>query len=116
MDDHGVVRELVEKGVDDGVPVDRLLGPAGLVARNGAEDFREVVIELPRRLTTDGLIAVGGPGENGFEAWPETCDELPARAVGVLDGVGRNPRLGAYRPADTPKGDAAASGGSKARA
>lgn len=111
MSYHGVVRELLEEGLDDWVPVDRLLGLAEDVAPEGAEEVRDVAVELLRWLLAGGLTAVGDLGESGFEAWPETGDELLAKAVRVLDGFGWSPQGGAYWLANTPKGDAAASGG-----
>ncbi|GHI09668.1 hypothetical protein AQI88_41385 [Streptomyces cellostaticus] len=115
MPDYGVVRELIEEGLDDWVPVDRLLGLAEDVAQDRAAGFRDVATDLLRWLLTSGLMAVGDLGGSGFEAWPETGDELLAKAVRVLDGFDWNPQGGAYWLANTPKGDAAASGGEEPR-
>ncbi|WP_406165127.1 hypothetical protein [Streptomyces sp. NBC_00996] len=110
MNDHAIFRELTEEGLDDWVPVDRLLGLAEDVAQARGADFRDVAAELLRRLLDSGLMAVGDLGDSGFEAWPDSGDELLAKAVRVLDGFDWDPRLGAYWLANTPKGDAAASG------
>ncbi|MGC4987498.1 hypothetical protein ACLQ18_44230 [Streptomyces sp. DT193] len=110
MNDHDIFRELIEEGLDDWVPVDTLLGLAEDMAEDRGAKFRGVAVDLLTLLLNSGLMDVGDLGESGFEPWPERGDELLAKAVAVLDGFDWFPQLGAYWLANTPKGDAVASG------
>lgn len=100
-----IVCELLVEGLDDWVPVDRLIGLAREAAERSRSDFRAVAIEVLTHLVRDGFMIVGELGGGGFEAWPGSADEVLERAVAALDGVHWAPAGGGFWLMNTPKGD-----------
>ncbi|MFF8861234.1 MULTISPECIES: hypothetical protein [unclassified Streptomyces] len=100
-----VIGELLEEGLDDWVPVDRLIGLAQETVERSGRDFRDVARETLTQLLGRGLMEVGDLGESGFEAWTGTPDALVRRVVSTLEEFDWLPQGGACWLANTAYGD-----------
>ncbi|MFI1585295.1 hypothetical protein [Embleya sp. NPDC020630] len=79
-----VARKLLIEGLDDWLPIDRILD----VVRDGApeaEDFHENVMSILEKLLMEGLMQAGDLGEAGFEAWAGTAESMLPRLHTGLD-------------------------------
>ncbi|KUO05179.1 hypothetical protein [Streptomyces caeruleatus] len=105
MDSEAIVRELLVEGLDDWVPVDRLVGLAREESERSGTDFRSLAVRLLGDLVKDGLMDVGELGDTGFEPWTGDTDTVLARIVAALDQVDWRPAGGVCWLANTPEGD-----------
>lgn len=103
-----IIRELLEEGRDDWVPVDRLVGLAQETAERSGRDFRDVAGEALTHLVSGGLMEVGDIGDSGFEAWSGAPDAVVKRVVSTLEEFGWLPQGGACWLANTPAAGRAA--------
>ncbi|MGV4983306.1 hypothetical protein ACVB8X_01945 [Streptomyces sp. NRAIS4] len=103
-----IIRELLEEGLDDWVPVDRLVGLAQETVEQSDRDFRDVATEALTQLVSGGLMEVGDLGESGFEAWNGTPDAIVKRVVSTLEEFDWLPQGGACWLANTPHGNSQA--------
>jgi hypothetical protein len=109
MDSKAIIRELLVEGLDDWVPVDRLIWLAREESEQSGGDFRSLAIELLTELMRDGLMDIGELGDTGFEPWSGDADAVLARLVTALDQVDWMPAGGVCWLANTPQGDRMAS-------
>ncbi|MFE2868800.1 hypothetical protein [Embleya sp. NPDC059259] len=99
-----IVRELLIEGLDDWLPVDRLLDVVRDSVKFEAEDFRGNAMAVLKVLLQQGLMQVGDLGEDGFEAWSGTVESILDRLSAGLDHFDWAP-LGAFCwIANTPRG------------
>ncbi|MFF0067218.1 hypothetical protein ACFYRC_38135 [Streptomyces sp. NPDC005279] len=110
MDNEVIIRELLVEGLDDWVPVDRLIGLAREAAEPSSGDFRALAGEVLADVVRGGLMAVGEIGDTGFEPWAGDDDAVLHRVVVALDRVAWIPAGGVCWLANTPEGDRLASG------
>lgn len=110
MNREHIVRELLVEGLDDWVPVDRLIGLVRESEDLRDEEFKEATAGILDHLLRQDLMAVGELGESGFEAWPGTVEENVTKVVATLDDVNWVPLGGACWLSNTARGDSEASG------
>ena len=110
MNEHEIYRELLEEGIDDWLPVDRLIGLAGQLSAQSGEGRRDLTEKLLGHLVRGGLMQVGDLGETGFEAWPGDADSAIRRVLESLDAVAWQPAGGGCWLANTAAGDREVSG------
>lgn len=110
MNSENIVRELLVEGLDDWVPVDRLIGLVRESEGLRDKEFKEAATGVLDHVLRRELMAVGELGESGFEAWPGTVEENVAKAVATLDKLNWEPLGGACWLSNTAKGDSEASG------
>ncbi|MGW5608875.1 hypothetical protein ACWEWI_22750 [Streptomyces sp. NPDC003753] len=108
MNTEYIIGELLEEGLDDWVPVDRLVGLAQETVEHSGRDFREVATETLTQLVSGGLMQVGDLGDSGFEAWSGTPDDIVRRVVSTLEGFDWRPQGGACWLANTAHGNSRA--------
>ncbi|MFF4805509.1 hypothetical protein ACFY1U_45215 [Streptomyces sp. NPDC001351] len=99
-----IIGELLEEGLDDWAPIDRLIGLAQETAEQAGSGFRVVSVEVLTELLSGGLMAVGDLGRSGFKAWSGSPEALVRRVVAMLDGFDWRPQGGACWLADTRQG------------
>ncbi|MBW4721341.1 hypothetical protein [Saccharothrix obliqua] len=80
-EDDDAVRELLDEGLTDWVPVDRVIGYARDIAESTPSDYVEVASRLIVRLIRDGLMMPGDIGSGVFEAWGGTGESLIRRVI-----------------------------------
>ncbi|MBD9701185.1 hypothetical protein IHE56_03565 [Streptomyces sp. ID01-12c] len=110
MNEQRIPHELLEEGLDDWLPVDRLVGLAGEPSEQSGEAHRDLTERLLAQLVGGGLMRVGDLGETGFEAWPGDADAVVRRVMEALDAVAWAPAGGVCWLANTPVGDREVSG------
>lgn len=81
MGGEGAVREILAEGLEDWVPIDRVVGRA----REMADQFRPTAIRLVEYLLRNELVRIGDIGEGGFEEWPGDVEENIERVVRGLE-------------------------------
>ncbi|MFG2577247.1 hypothetical protein [Streptomyces sp. NPDC048481] len=109
MDSKAIIRDLLVEGLDDWVPVDRLIWLAREESEQSGGDFRFLAIELLTELMRDGLMEIGELGDTGLEPWSGGAEAVLARLVTALDQVGWMPAGGVCWLASTSQGDRMAS-------
>ncbi|MDX6740109.1 hypothetical protein [Actinocorallia sp. A-T 12471] len=93
------------EGLDDWVPIDRLIYLVKEVEKTLAENFREAVLSACALLLDRGLMEVGEIGDDGFDSWPGRSREIIDRIATELDRVNWMPFGGSCWLANTPYGD-----------
>ncbi|MFE9647270.1 hypothetical protein ACFYO0_24775 [Streptomyces sp. NPDC006365] len=109
MHEEEICREILEEGLDDWVPLDRLVGLARELSERRGVNHRDVSEKVLAHLLHSGLVTVGDLGESGFEAWTDDADGAVRRIMRALDDAGWEPAGGCWL-ANTPVGDREASG------
>lgn len=109
MNEEEICREILEEGLDDWVPVDRMVGLARELSERCGVSHRDVTEKVLARLLHRGLVTVGDLGESGFEAWAGDADGVVRRVVQALDEVAWEPAGGVCWLANTSAGDREAS-------
>ncbi|MFG2023836.1 hypothetical protein [Streptomyces sp. NPDC048825] len=97
--------EILEEGVDDRFPVDRLVGLARELSERRGVSHRDVSEKMLAHLLRSGLVNVGDLGENSFEAWSGDAEGVVRGVMQALDEVGWEPAGGVCWLANTPAGD-----------
>lgn len=100
-----ICREILGEGLDDWVPVDRLVGLSRELSERHGGSHRDVSEKVLAHLLRSGLVNVGDLGESGFEAWSGDAEGVVRRAMQALDEVGWEPAGGVCWLANTPAGD-----------
>jgi len=110
MNEEEICHEILEEGLDDWVPVDRLVGLARELSEHRGVSHRGASEKVLAHLLHSGLVEVGDLGESGFEAWTDDADGAVRRVLQALDDVAWEPAGGVCWLANTPAGDREASG------
>ncbi|MEV8312382.1 hypothetical protein AB0P36_35150 [Streptomyces flavidovirens] len=105
MNDKEISRQILEEGIDDWIPIDRLID----LTREFSEAGESASIQILESLLDGGFVKVGEIGENGFEAWSGASQDVVLRVAAELEKVNWVPLGGVCWIANTPKGDAEAS-------
>jgi hypothetical protein len=100
-----ILKEILTEGLDDWVPIDQVLWLARQEATETGVASEQVTVDVLRRLMAQGLAVVGQIGDQGFEGWTGSEDEIIARVVESLDAVDWNPQGGGFWLASTPVGN-----------
>ncbi|MGW7518322.1 hypothetical protein ACWGJ2_22320 [Streptomyces sp. NPDC054796] len=100
-----VIRSLLTEGLDDWIPVDRLIDLARESSTGGSRDFKEEFAEILSCLLDDGLVIVGDLEEKGVSSWGSDNAEILARVVHDLDEANWSPQGGSCWIANTERGD-----------
>ncbi|MFF0744955.1 hypothetical protein ACFYVL_31590 [Streptomyces sp. NPDC004111] len=108
MREQEIWQEILEEGLDDWVPVDRLVGLAKEYSEDHGGSYKDLVSRVLSSLLTKELIRVGEIGEDGFEAWPGDQKEVERRVVMALGESGWVPAGDVCWLANTAAGDCAA--------
>ncbi|WP_253772853.1 hypothetical protein [Goodfellowiella coeruleoviolacea] len=103
--EESIIREVLLEGLDDWVPVDRVIGMARELAEEDGEEFRGLATSVLELVLRRELMTVGEIGESGFESWLAPADAVVASVVARLDGVDWLPLGGACWLANTSAGD-----------
>ncbi|MFE4362211.1 MULTISPECIES: hypothetical protein [Kitasatospora] len=92
MIENRVFADVLIEGLDDWVPIDRLLW----AAKEGAagRPWQAFFVELLHFLVGNGSIRIGELAEEGFEAWNGGTDEIVQLVVDDLERLDWDPRLG----------------------
>lgn len=110
MNSENIVCELLVEGLDDWVPVDRLIGLVRASEDLRDRGLKEATVDILDHLLRQDLMAVGDLGDSGFEAWPGAVEENIAKVVAILDNFNWEPLGGACWLSNTARGDSEASG------
>lgn len=110
MNEEEIYREILEEGLDDWVPVDRLVGLSRELSERRGVSHRGVTENILAYLLHSGLIDVGDMGESGFEKWGDDAAGAVRRVMRSLEEVGWEPAGGVCWLANTPLGDRKISG------
>ncbi|WP_329049127.1 hypothetical protein OG738_40880 [Amycolatopsis sp. NBC_01488] len=102
------LREVLFEGLDDWVPVDRVIGLAREMAATEAADFQDLAVRMIELLIGQGLMDAGDIGDAGFERWEGTPEEVVARVVAVCKSLRWEPFGEACWMTNTDKGNAQA--------
>lgn len=101
----GVIRDILEEGLTDWVPIDRIVGAAREAAPTEGSDFREIASEVVSRLIKNELMVPGSIGSVGFERWPGPPGALFDRVIAECESFNWQPQGGGCWLANTDKGD-----------
>ncbi|HEV7934116.1 MAG TPA: hypothetical protein VGP70_17635 [Actinomadura sp.] len=110
MNNEDIFQEILMEGLEDWVPVDRVIGLTRESKESQGEDFKAATVEVIESLLGRELIVVGEIGETGFEAWTGDIGDIVAKVVAKLDRVNWAPFGGVCWLANTPRGDSEVSG------
>lgn len=100
------IREILAEGVDDWVPVDRIIGLAREIAVAEAGKFQSFAVRMIESLIGQGLMEVGEIGDSGFEQWNGDPGVLVARVIAICESFNWEPFGEACWLANTKKGNA----------
>ena len=105
MDIDGIAHDILKDGLDDWVPIDRLIGYA---QQRNPDGYHELVREVLTHLFNEGLTEAGRFGDNGYS--PEGASrELLSIVIADCESLGWNPQGGGYWLSNTKEGDRVAS-------
>lgn len=110
MGSEQIENEILEEGLDDWIPVDRVIGLARDEAEARHGDFKELTLKVLESLLLREEIKVGAIGDMGFEAWSGAVSELIERVVTELNSVDWQPYGGGCWICNTANGDERARG------
>lgn len=102
------LHEVLSEGLEDWVPVDRVIGLAREIAACKEADFRNLAIQLIELLIGQGLMEAGQIGDTGFERWEGVPAEIVKRVVAVCESFHWEPFGEACWMANTDEGNARA--------
>lgn len=105
-----IVQRLLNEGLDDVVPLDRLIGSVRELYGSDPDVVRGAAIDLITRLVDGGLMIPGDLGHEGFEAWPGSAEEVVKRVVEQSERLGWDPIGAGCWWSNTEKGDELAGG------
>lgn len=103
-----VIQEILVEGLDDWVPIDRVIGEARDSASSEGVTLRDAAVGLVRALVDSGLMTPGDITEDGFEPWKGTHEQLTNQVIWQCDELGWEPLGAGCWLANTPEGDRAA--------
>jgi len=103
-----IIREVLIEGLDDWVPVDRVIGMARESRNCEGEDYKSLTLKTIESLLKRGFVLVGEIGATGFEAWPGSVAEIMSKVANLLDSLEWMPQGAACWLVTTPLGDAQA--------
>jgi len=103
-----VIRNLLDEGLDDWVPIDSVIGESRALAASEGGDMRQIASAIIRKLISGGLMVPGVIGSNGFEAWVGSTEELVERVVSECEDLRWAPFGAGCWMANTERGDRAA--------
>ena len=97
--------EILEEGVDDWVPTDRLIGRAKELHPSSGEQFKNLFKEVLNLLLTQDLVCVGDIGDEGFTPWDGSTSEIMERVISECESLNWAPFGGGCWLSNTPAGD-----------
>lgn len=105
MNNSEIGRSILEEGLDDWVPIDRIIdyakeGPEGCDGR-----FKERSLDVIESLLLRNAVRVGEIGDSGFEAWEGGVVEIINRVVSALNAANWQPYGGVCWLCNTSIGD-----------
>lgn len=103
-----VIQEILAEGLDDWVPIDRVIGGARDSASSEGVTLRDAAVGLVRALVDSGLMTPGDITEDGFGPWKGTHEQLTNQVIRQCDELGWEPLGAGCWLANTPEGDRAA--------
>lgn len=109
------IQEILTEGLDDWVPIDRVIGEARDSASDEGVTLRDAAVGLVRALVDSGLMIPGNITEDGFEPWKGNCGQLTSQVIRQCDELGWEPLGAGCWLANTPEGDRAAQGAAESK-
>ncbi|GLZ34637.1 hypothetical protein Lesp02_68240 [Lentzea sp. NBRC 105346] len=106
-----VVHEVLVEGLDDWVPIDRVIGSAWEVAQRSGGVPVETASTIIRLLVEGGQMVPGVIEANGFEAWRGSPSELATRIIQQCEELNWEPFGAGCWLANTQDGDVSARDG-----
>jgi hypothetical protein len=103
-----IIHDILDEGLNDWVPVDRIIGGSRALAASEGSDFRQIASAVIEKLIRGGLMVPGVIGSSGFEAWAGSTEELVERVMSECEGLSWAPFGAGCWMANTEKGDSAA--------
>ncbi|MEY9845240.1 hypothetical protein ABH940_002310 [Streptacidiphilus sp. BW17] len=100
-----IIKELVLEGLDDWVPVDRVLDLVRETLPASNDAFKKEVGAVIEELLSQEIMTVGDIGETGFEPWATTGADRTTEVLRKLEAAQWLPQGGACWLANTPEGD-----------
>src|SRR4051812_23788909 len=98
-----IVRGLLDEGLTDWIPIDRVIGAARELAPAAGVRFQAIATDLFSRLIEPGLMVPGSIGEAGFEPWSGSPDVLLRRAIAECESFDWQPQGAGCWLANTDK-------------
>lgn len=89
MVDGTVIRQLLDAGLDDWVPLHDVTW--GAMHGDASEKSKATALRILGQLFDDRLFVPGDLGESGFEDWPGSSDEWIERARAELERLDWSP-------------------------
>ncbi|MEU4679098.1 hypothetical protein [Micromonospora sp. NPDC023737] len=102
---NAVIRSLLDEGLDDWIPIDRIIGASQEWVAERGLDFRVVASGVAAELIMDELMVPGMLGSIGFEPWSGPPEQLLRRVIAECEAVGWEPFGDGCWMANTERGD-----------